>query len=525
MNTKISISQVPQADELSKVIMAVEAVDNGCKTDLQIADYIGFTDRQGRYYRLAAEILNLLENQNNSASLTDEGKDLIVLDDENRIRKIRTILKENLLFKKILNRIEQSDNGLIRAQIIDFLTELIEGSESTITRRYSTIINWLLSSSLLKLDIRELDEEGEKETVYKINDLLDETDFVDNVDAYESIYPVNYSKEIDIKEDRFTVFELIRKIKGEKVIMNPEFQRKLVWKQQQKSQFIESIILNVPLPPFYYKKNLEGKFIIVDGLQRTSTLQSFLNNEFSLQGLNALTQLNNSYFGNLEEALRTRIEDKSLLIYVVQPSVPMVVVYDIFNRINTGGTQLERQEIRNCIFIGESTRLLQRLSNREEFKKAIDWGIPDTRMKDREAILRCIAFTIMDYKIEYNNSMDEFLENAMKKLNKMSTNEIHDIENTFIRIMELTYESFGRNNFRLPTEFSRGRINIAVMETIYYFYSRNIGNSLISQNRILENYHNLINDDEYTDSVRYSTGSSTKVKTRFRRAIEILETL
>lgn len=187
MNTKIPISQVPQADELSKVIMAVEAVDNGCKTDLQIADYIGFSDRQGRYYRLAAEILNLLENQNNSASLTDEGKDLIVLDDENRIRKIRTILKENLLFKKILNRIEQSDNGLIRAQIIDFLTELIEGSESTITRRYSTIINWLLSSSLLKLDIRELDEEGEKETVYKINDLIDETDFVGIANLFETI--------------------------------------------------------------------------------------------------------------------------------------------------------------------------------------------------------------------------------------------------------------------------------------------------------------------------------------------------
>jgi uncharacterized protein with ParB-like and HNH nuclease domain len=525
MNTKIPISQVPQADELSKVIMAVEAVDNGCKTDLQIADYIGFSDRQGRYYRLAAEILNLLENQNNSASLTDEGKDLIVLDDENRIRKIRTILKENLLFKKILNRIEQSDNGLIRAQIIDFLTELIEGSESTITRRYSTIINWLLSSSLLKLDIRELDEEGEKETVYKINDLIDETDFVDNVDAYESIYPVNYSKEIDIKEDRFTVFELIRKIKAGKVIMNPEFQRKLVWKQQQKSQFIESIILNVPLPPFYFKKDLDGKFIIVDGLQRTSTLQSFLSNEFSLQGLNALPQLNGYYFEDLDEALRTRIEDKNMLIYLVQPSVPMVVVYDIFNRINTGGTQLERQEIRNCIFIGESTRLLQRLSSREEFKRAIDYGIADARMKDREAILRCIAFTIMDYQLEYNNSMDEFLENAMKKLNKMSSNEIHYIENDFIKIMKLTYDSFGKKNFRLPTEFSRGRINIAVMETIYYFYWKNMNIVTINKDRILKNYSILMNDDEYNDSVRYSTGSSTKVKTRFNRAIELLGNL
>lgn len=518
---KIPITQVPQADELSKVITTVEAVQNDCKTDLQIADYVGFTDRQGRYYRLAAEILGLLENQNNNANLTEIGEDLVILNDENRIKKIRIILRAIPLFKKILDKIEQSDDGLSRSQIIDFLKEIIEGSESTIIRRYSTIINWLIASLLVRLDIRELPD-GERETVYIINDQIDDVDFSEINDLNESIYPVNYSKEIDIKEDRFTVFELLRKIQGEKVIMNPEFQRKLVWKQQQKSQFIESIILNVPLPPFYFKKDLDGKFIIVDGLQRTSTLQSFLNNEFSLQGLNALRELNDSYFRDLDEALRTRIEDKSLLIYVVQPSVPMVVVYDIFNRINTGGTQLERQEIRNCIFIGESTRLLERLSNREEFKKAIDWGIPDTRMKDREAILRCIAFTILDYEKAYNNSMDEFLENAMKKLNKMFPNEISDIENNFIKIMELTFDLFGKKNFRLPTESSRGRINIAIMETIYYFFSINMGNIEDNKEQILKNYNELINDNEYRDSVRYSTGSSSKVKMRFNRAMGIL---
>lgn len=518
---KIPISEVPQADELGKVITTVEAVQNDCKTDSKIASYIGFTDRQGRYYRLAAEILGLLENQNNNATLTQMGEELVILNDENRIKKIRIILKATPLFKRVLDKVEQSDDGLSRSQITDFLKDIIEGAPSTIERRYNTIMNWLISSLLVKLDTRTINEE-EDETVYKINDQLDDSDFTEINDSNESIYPVNYSKEIDIKEDRFTVFELLRKIQGEKVIMNPEFQRKLVWKQQQKSQFIESIILNVPLPPFYFKKDLDGKFIIVDGLQRTSTLQSFLNNEFSLQGLNALRELNDSYFRDLDEALRTRIEDKSLLIYVVQPSVPMVVVYDIFNRINTGGTQLERQEIRNCIFIGESTRLLERLSNRDEFRRAIDWGIPDTRMKDREAILRCIAFTILDYNIEYNNSMDEFLENAMKKLNKMTSNEISHIENNFIKIMELTFDLFGRHNFRLPTESSRGRINIAVMETIYYFYSINLDNVEYNKDKILENYNNLINDDEYNNSVRYSTGSPTKVKTRFRRAIEIL---
>lgn len=304
--------------------------------------------------------------------------------------------------------------------------------------------------------------------------------------------------------------------------MDPEFQRNLVWKPQQMSTFIESIILNVPLPPFYFKKDLDGRFIIVDGLQRTSTLQRFINNEFSLQGLNALPNLNTLFFRQLDEELRTRIEDKNLLIYLIQPSVPMVVVYDIFNRINTGGTKLERQEIRNCIFIGPSTQLLQRLSRRLEFKQAIDSGIPDTRMKDREAILRCIAFTILDFESEYKNSMDDFLEKAMKAMNRMSPLEIDTIENNFVRVMTLTYQIFKEKNFRIPTDYSRGRINIAIMETIFFFYTKVQSGVLLDKNRMHRNYNKLLNNKEFQDSVRYATGSTSKVKTRFRIATEIL---
>ena len=168
---KISITQVPQADELSKVVTTVEAVYNDYKTDQKIADYVGFTDRQGRYYRLAAEILGLLENDNNNATLTQLGEELIVLDDENRLKKIRTLLKQNILFEKVLNKIESEERGLSRLQILSFLSDLIDGAESTIHRRYSTIVNWLVYSSLLKLDICELPD-GDRETVYKINDEL-----------------------------------------------------------------------------------------------------------------------------------------------------------------------------------------------------------------------------------------------------------------------------------------------------------------------------------------------------------------
>lgn len=91
------------------------------------------------------------------------------------------------------------------------------------------------------------------------------------------------------------------------------------------------------------------------------------------------------------------------------------VVYDIFERVNTGGTQLNRQEIRNCIFAGKATKLLKKLSEQEYFKQAIDYGFSPKRMKDRELILRYLAFKIFDDNEDYQGDMSDFIEEAMKK--------------------------------------------------------------------------------------------------------------
>ena len=141
------------------------------------------------------------------------------------------------------------------------------------------------------------------------------------------------------------------------------------------------------------------------------------------------------------------MEDKQLLFYVISKDTPMSIVYDIFNRINTGGTKLDRQEIRNCIFIGHSTRLLKELSGESVFKRAIDGGISPKRMKDREAALRCMAFTLLDYQKTYNRSMDDFLERAMRRINKLSFVEVEDMKKSFLKIMEQTLRIFGASNF------------------------------------------------------------------------------
>ena len=358
---------------------------------------------------------------------------------------------------------------------------------------------------------------------YILND--GEIEFDD--DVKDGIYPIDIEDTIDIKDDKFSVFEYVRKVNDGKIVMNPDFQRNEVWTIEQKSQLVESTMLEIPIPAFYMKKDAQGRLIVVDGLQRTLALRDFLNDSFRLYGLNALNKVNGYTCSEMRKDeklsnLITRVEDRQLLFYVISKDTPMSIVYDIFNRINTGGTKLERQEIRNCIFIGHSTRLLKELSGEIAFKEAIDGGISAKRMKDREAALRCIAFTILDYKKTYVRSMDDFLERAMRKINKLSLVEVEDIKKRFLSIMKQTLHVFGMANFRIPSDYTRGRINIAVMETIYYvFYKKAELGQTIDNNLMRQSFQTLLKDSEYLDAVRNSTGSPYKVTTRFELARKI----
>ena len=346
-------------------------------------------------------------------------------------------------------------------------------------------------------------------------------------DLYDgSLYPYSIDKkDIEVKEDKFSVYELLRKLRQGKLIIDPEFQRNRVWSPTQQSRFIESILLNLPLPPIYLNQDKTGNYIIIDGLQRLSSLNDFMPEKgqgFKLKELRAMPKLNDKGFKDLGD-LQTDIEDKNFMIYIIKPTVPIKIVYDIFNRINTGGTQLNRQEIRNCIYLGKATRLLKKLAKSEIFRKAIDNGISPKRMKDREAVLRYLAFTIFDFEKDYKNDMDDFLGNALKEINRMNDDQINELKKDFERVMSLSYDFFGRYNFRFPSDTGRGTINIAILESVSYFFSNADDKFLIKNKRkIISNFQNLLKDNDYIDAVRHSTGDTKRVINRFRKAQEIL---
>lgn len=344
----------------------------------------------------------------------------------------------------------------------------------------------------------------------------------EEISSNGGIYPYDPTKaDIDIREDPQTVYELIvRKYDQGKLILNPDFQRNSVWKKSQQSQFIESILLNFPLPPLYVNQNDEGKYVIVDGLQRINAMRAFIKNEFRLDGLRALVYLNGKNFNELKilpGELQVKFEDKKLTLYIIKPSTPLTVVYDIFNRINTGGTQLSRQEIRNCIYLGKSTKLLKKLAHSKEFEIAVDKGVSDQRMKAQEMVLRYLAFRIFDYKKDYKGDMSDFVENAMRTINKdFSEKQINGLEKDFLRVMKITFEFFGKENFRFPTSQTRGTINMAVFETVSYFFSIN-DDDFIKKNKrnIIKNFKYLLQNPGYKDAVTRATGDKNRVVTRF----------
>jgi uncharacterized protein with ParB-like and HNH nuclease domain len=357
----------------------------------------------------------------------------------------------------------------------------------------------------------------------KIIELDVDTADEDNVTS-GGIYPYDptYS-DIEISDMPFSIFEYLRQLNKEKIVIQPDFQRNHVWTDGQKSKFVESVLLNFPLPPIYLNETKESNYIVIDGLQRSITLKEFYAGKLKLDGLEALPKYNGKTFKDLPPTLQAKFEDKKLTTFILKPSTPTVVIYDLFNRINTGGTQLNRQEVRNCIFIGKSTRLLKELSEQSYFKKALCDGVSSKRMKDREVVLRYIAFRWFNYKDEYEGNMSDYIESAMKRINVMDDDEIQKIKVDFEKVMKQSFSIWGDSNFRIPTANTKGTINTAVLETVCNYLSCK-DNEFIEQNKatIKKNYETLINDPVYLDAVTRSTGNKTKVLDRFEIAHRIL---
>ena len=306
-----------------------------------------------------------------------------------------------------------------------------ENREVWIELRFSNNNLQVLSKSVNIIDDDDIIDAKLEELSLKI--IETEKSGTDSYSEGDSLEQNPYDPEkIKVRSDKIPVTLISQMIDDKDIDLNPDFQRNLVWDHVHKSRLIESILLRIPLPMFYFAEDEDGKLTVVDGLQRISTIKEFMDNKFPLNNLQYLQKTcGDRYYesnGNkkgIDAKFFRWFNLTTLSANIIDPTSPFKVKYDIFRRINTGGKPLNNQEIRNCL-TGDALRdALKKMTALKEFKSATDNSIKSKRMEDREIVLRFLLFynmyeqnrDISPYNGYMDSSLDEFTENKIKNKN------------------------------------------------------------------------------------------------------------
>lgn len=318
----------------------------------------------------------------------------------------------------------------------------------------------------------------------------------------EKIRPFDPSK-INITMKPLTLDALLKRIKNKEIEFDSSFQRKAgLWDKRQKSQLIESIFLRIPLPAFYFDASDEEKWLIIDGLQRVTALREFVvEKTLELKDMEFFSELNGCNYDKLPRTFQRRIDETVINVYLVNHSTPENVKFNIFKRINTGGLALEPQEIRNALFQGQATRFLQECSKMECFIDATSGSVKSERMLDREFVLRYVSFCYLDLD-KYTGNIDDFLNEGMKYLNRISQEQLGTIKKEFEFVMHSSYKILGRNTFRKICSDGRRRpINKVIFESWCYVIrtlsEKQVEKLVESRNELQYKYMQLCESSEY----------------------------
>lgn len=376
--------------------------------------------------------------------------------------------------------------------------------------------------------------------------------------------------EISIDTKVFTLDNIINKLIEGTLNLNPDFQRNEVWTPVKKSQLIESLMLRIPIPMFYVSSDSKENYSVVDGVQRLSTIRDFVlgkeyidsineeNDEgdlslrgkgFRLKHLEFWTNYEGLTFKELPSMLKNRIRDTNFQFTIINPGTPEEVKRNIFKRINTGGDPLTSQEIRNAIYTGRATKLLNALAEDEAFKEATCHSIKGKRMEDKELILRMVAFMVRSYK-NFNRTVtaDSWLGDTMIILNAMPNMDTRDykkllkgkyasevqnvkilsdeeISNFFHCSMERCHILFGKHAFRKSYAHQRlAPINRCLFEmwgTILGGLTSEEFNNLMSHcNEFMDEYESTLDDPDFQLAITRDSLKHISLKKRFNILIE-----
>jgi hypothetical protein len=341
-----------------------------------------------------------------------------------------------------------------------------------------------------------------------------------------------------------TIGQLVEMLEYNEILV-PKYQRlPNLWSPKKKSRFIESLMLNLPIPLFYFDEGDDKKWRVIDGLQRMSTLEHFIlggqtkgrpisgnKSSFKLQDLEFRTEYNGKEWNELPRDIQRRIQTNQVTINLIGKGTPEQVKYNIFSRINQGGIELTPQEIRTALFQGYRLDLIESLvsvdtDQGKSFLKATSNSVPAKRQEDLDFATRFITFYLLDYKT-YEPDMDTFMTTGTKEI-PIDPPTQETISENFKKSMELSFSIFGFDAFRKRRrgEDRRMPINKALFEVVsVYFAKLSDSDRLKILNRkedFITKFTALQNEDKFWSAITNSTASRESVKNRHEDFLKLL---
>jgi len=328
----------------------------------------------------------------------------------------------------------------------------------------------------------------------------------------------------------------------EGALLKPELQRHYVWDKPEASRFIDSVLLGLPIPSIFLAKTGDEMMLIIDGYQRIMTVYDFVRGIFA--GDEKVFKLSNSEkinkkwrgkaFAELPDSDQRKIKRTTIhaIIFVQkQPRDNDTSMYQVFERINTGGRTLLPQEIRNCVYQGSFNSLLIELNKNQKWRSLYGLTTADSRMRDMEFILRFFALSsdeLLNEKEDGRISLKKYLNEFMGSSGVRQTEKLESMRENFIQTTSLVHDRFGKEAFHNISPKETGKLIKKFNPTI--FDSIMIASHLAARRGLVDtqgkNYKelrlNLLNNDEYQDLIKVRTTDIDRIQKRVLLALQYL---
>lgn len=335
--------------------------------------------------------------------------------------------------------------------------------------------------------------------------------------------------EVPIRERRlFTqpydlvVQALIEQIESGTIFLRPKsdrpsFQRHYVWTDILASRLIESMLLNVPIPPCYLSQNEEFELDVIDGQQRLYSIYRFMDNQFPLAGLEVLTELNSLRFHQIPSKLQRQLKTHTLRCVLITNESHPEIKFDVFERLNSNTVPLNAQELRNSIYRGTLNALLGDVVTHEPWLEILGRRVPDKRMRDEELALRFYAFWIHGLK-SYRTPQKHWLNEAARagmKYTQKKCKDLHDIWTGAVNTSLVWFEP--EECFRRPVVGKKTAVNRALFDLIMLSAAHCEVNGIQEKRTTFRRkYEALLQDELFEDLISRAVDHTSRTNRRFK---------